>query len=550
MRISTILTLAISVQAAYAYLKLDYKKERRELNVFANKRRQLTKRNKFQLNLDNFEIFCSTTLQIGSNGDEVVALVDTGSSDLWVMGGNVECFFSVNKRDTEEAFGANEIVVREDSDLPESTSDAGTFPTRSSTSRTASRRTTATSETSTASPTLSRTASRTARTASRTSRTSRTRSIYSATLCTQEGTFSTAGSDSFQLNETAPAFTLEYDGGSEVTGVYGVDQVKLQNITIRQLSFAVVERSSFAISILGIGLTDSQSTNVYNESKNPYTYENLPQRLKSEGIIKRNMYSIFLSQPEAEAGTILFGAVDKAKFEGELLVKPLVFTDEVNRNEPTRFAIELSEIEIINGSETTSVSRPSKGAILATGESYSNFPNFYIDQLAEQIPSAIYDDRLEMYEIDCEESGYNVLFGFNGTSIEVPFEEMIVRNYTKSGGCYLGVFPSAGPYFVLGDIFLKYAYVAFDLEAKAIGIAPVRNTTEEDIEIAIDGIPKSREYDETNDDEENNSDENTNSDDENTNGEEDETTAGDNTNALVPSTLWVSVFVVSILIVA
>lgn len=46
--------------------------------------------------------------------------------------------------------------------------------------------------------------------------------------------------------------------------------------------------------------------------------------LKSYGKIEKMAYSLFLNEPEAHFGSILFGAVDKNKYSGQLYTLPML----------------------------------------------------------------------------------------------------------------------------------------------------------------------------------------------------------------------------------
>lgn len=369
--------------------------------------------------------------------------------------------------------------------------------------------------------------------------------------CTPGGGFSTTASDSFQVNDTDHKFTAV--NGTVLDTVWGMDKVQFGNITIDQLSFSVFEATNPTAGTLGLGLPELEATNFKNSTPGPYTpytYENFPQKLISEGIIERNMYSVYLSNSEYGEGTILFGGLDRAKIDGKLLVKPLAFTDETERfDEPIRLAIELNTIDIMNGSDTNSISLFSVGTTLETAMEHSYFPSEYIEKLVEEIPSAQLNSLYKFYEIDCEESGYNILFGFDTMSINVPIEEFVTEGILFPDACLLGLLPSDEDFFRLGGNFLTHAYVAFDLEGRSIGIAPLITTTEEDIEELPDGLLRSVSSDETTTGEESEttgdeSSETSTGNGNDENDDEDETTA-DGSAALLPSRFWVFVFVAS-----
>ena len=57
------------------------------------------------MTLTNKQTFYMATLKIGSNEDENRVLVDTGSSDLWVMSHDLKCVSAPNSKRNERSFG-------------------------------------------------------------------------------------------------------------------------------------------------------------------------------------------------------------------------------------------------------------------------------------------------------------------------------------------------------------------------------------------------------------------------------------------------------------
>lgn len=75
-------------------LKIDFEvargNDKRDLAI-SDEMPYVMKRNSLEMELQNRKTFYLTTLKIGSNEDEVRVLMDTGSSDLWVMSHDLIC---------------------------------------------------------------------------------------------------------------------------------------------------------------------------------------------------------------------------------------------------------------------------------------------------------------------------------------------------------------------------------------------------------------------------------------------------------------------------
>ncbi|CAJ2513081.1 Uu.00g012000.m01.CDS01 [Anthostomella pinea] len=88
------------------------------------------------------------------------------------------------------------------------------------------------------------------------------------------------------------------------------DNVKLGDSAITNFSMAVAYNvSNFIVPALGLAWDLSQSD---SES------HNLVLHMFSQGLIPTPAYSIWLDKQENPAGEVLFGAIDKAKYEGDL----------------------------------------------------------------------------------------------------------------------------------------------------------------------------------------------------------------------------------------
>lgn len=62
----------------------------------------------------------------------------------------------------------------------------------------------------------------------------------------------------------------------------------------------------------------SNMNNTYATSSSEIEYDTFLDRLVKEGIIERNIFSLYLNNPNALSGSVLFGGVDYAKIDGTL----------------------------------------------------------------------------------------------------------------------------------------------------------------------------------------------------------------------------------------
>jgi hypothetical protein len=163
----------------------------------------------------------------------------------------------------------------------------------------------------------------------------------------------------------------------------------------------------------------------------------------------------------------LFGGYDTTRFSGQLVTMPtLPDADGTVRH----FQVSLSSLSGIYNGQTTSLTSStflSVPALLDSGTSLIWLPS------AAYAPVAKWFGAYADGTIDCDlaqESG-SVSFGFAGISITVPFSELALFDATTQT-CTFGFYDAgADAGWVLGDAFLRSAYVYYDLGNNQIGLA-------------------------------------------------------------------------------
>lgn len=117
---------------------------------------------------------------------------------------------------------------------------------------------------------------------------------------------------------------------------------------------------------------------------------------------------------------------------------------------------------------STTYSNSSLPVLLDTGTTLSYLPSSIISKFARDFNATTHSDGT--LEVDCSvASEYGTVdFKFDGETIQVPFQEFIVE---VGRSCYVGALPSDAMLPVLGDSFLRSAYVIFDIDNSAIYLA-------------------------------------------------------------------------------
>lgn len=228
-----------------------------------------------------------------------------------------------------------------------------------------------------------------------------------------------------------------------------------------------------------------------------------------------NSYVLYLAHnfTEAASGSILFGGTDTSKYSGNLASIAIYPEQGSESGTITSFNVQLTSLSVTTPSGTTNIqfapmyapsppsSPPTKltrssGAILDSGTASSALPDAIVAQLYS-VTGAVWNAEFGVAAVLCSARSIpgNFTFGFagpNGPRISVPIAQFIIpgvlggmtvnSSYTtfefphaspSDTLCVVDVLPSSSfqGTVLLGDAFLRSAYVVFDLANNRIGIA-------------------------------------------------------------------------------
>jgi elongation factor G len=193
----------------------------------------------------------------------------------------------------------------------------------------------------------------------------------------------------------------------------------------------------------------------------------------------------------------LFGGIDTEKYEGELTRIDIYPTTE---NIFTAFVVALTSLEATSpsGEDTLTTREFPIPVVLDSGTTMSYLPTDLANQVWQEV-GAVWSRRFSVAVIPCDmqNSKGHFSFGFAGPSgpqIRVGMGELVLDlssgrpgvlgsgKYEGQNICTFGVQNfTTGPY-LLGDTFLRSAYVVYDLVNNQIGLAATDfNSTDSNI---------------------------------------------------------------------
>jgi hypothetical protein len=342
--------------------------------------------------------------------------------------------------------------------------------------------------------------------------------------CNISGSYDPGSSSTYAY--VSSDFNISYADGTGAVGDYATDILHIGGATIKNLQFGIgytstssgkstpvwdwgnfrsactysapVQRTN-AISlgvegVLGIGYPSNEvQVGRYGQD----AYPNLPRAMVDQGLIKSNAYSLWLNDLESNTGSILFGGVNTAKYVGELQTLPI---QKVNGGY-SEFVIALTGVAFESDSHHRTYSSDALPAavLLDSGSSLTYLP--------DPIVEGIYGDLNVAYEpssgvgyLPCNLAGKNVkiTYTFSSPKITVTIDELLLdagdlRFRDGARACIFGIVPAGDSTAVLGDTFLRSAYVVYDIANNEISIANTNfNSTKDrilEIGVGTDSVP-------------------------------------------------------------
>jgi len=301
--------------------------------------------------------------------------------------------------------------------------------------------------------------------------------------CAISGTYAPNSSSTYEYVNSL--FNISYVDGSGSSGDYVTDVFRIGGASLQNQQLGVGYVSSSEEGILGIGYPTNEAILQY--SRQPYV--NVPQHMMQSGLINTNAYSLWLNDLDASKGSILFGGVNTEKYTGSLQTLPIIAEQGVY----AEFIIALTGVGY-NGQENSIASNLNTAALLDSGSSLMYLPNDVTASIY-RMTGAKYNQDYGAAFIDCN-MRYNdttIDFTFSSPTIRVSMSELVlVMGYQgRNPICILGIAPADGTTPVLGDTFLRSAYVVYDITNNEISLAQTNfNSTGSNIlEITNSSIP-------------------------------------------------------------
>lgn len=293
--------------------------------------------------------------------------------------------------------------------------------------------------------------------------------------CSASGTYDANSSSTYQYIDSQ--FNISYVDGSGSYGDYVSDNVQFGGVTLENQQFGIGYTSSSQEGIIGIGYPINEVAVATNGGR---SYPNVPQNLMQNGHINSNAYSLWLNDLDASTGSILFGGVNSAKYTGELQTLPIIREQGVY----AEFIIALTGVGM-NGNQGSIAKNIATPALLDSGSSLMYLPDDIATSIYKSV-GAQYDESQGAAFVDCSlaNSDDTIDFTFSSPTIRVGMNELVIVAGIDGGNpvCILGIGPAGDSTPVLGDTFIRSAYIVYDMTNNEISLAQTNfNSTENSI---------------------------------------------------------------------
>lgn len=291
-------------------------------------------------------------------------------------------------------------------------------------------------------------------------------------------------------------FNITYLDRRNALGDYISDDFTVAGITVKDLQLGLATKAPRGTGIMGIGYSASVAT--LNE------YPNIIDQLVLQNRITVKAYSLYLNDRRSSSGSILFGGIDTGKFIGPLAILPILRPAD-GEGQHIAFAVSLTGVGARHTDGSKADFNPSLfqsavvPAILDSGSTLSYLPANLTAPLYKHLGAVFERLYTNMTFVDCRlltsDPDLEISFSFHGgATVRVPVTEVVLDVLAPlhqvllassfpgfERACLFGIQSTASipdskalqetTFSLLGDTFLRSAYVVYDLDHHQIGIA-------------------------------------------------------------------------------
>jgi hypothetical protein len=187
-------------------------------------------------------------------------------------------------------------------------------------------------------------------------------------------------------------------------------------------------------------------------------YRNFIDELSAQNATRVKAFTVALGSKDEQEGIIVFGGVDTSRFAGTLARLPIIPAAQSPDQVP-RYWVSMQSLTLTSPSgKKTNYANSNIPVFLDSGATMTLLPASLARAVAQDFGSTGVDSN-GFYEVSCDLENVNgtLDFAFAGTTIRVPYRELIRYVAGSPPTCFLGISPS-DDFTLLGDTFMRSAY--------------------------------------------------------------------------------------------
>ncbi|KAH8896865.1 acid protease [Thozetella sp. PMI_491] len=256
-------------------------------------------------------------------------------------------------------------------------------------------------------------------------------------------------------------------GLGSVRFTYYTDYVTSGSAKIKGQQFGVAYQNvASPFGVLGVGPITSPSE---------VQYDRFITTLAKQGITQSRAFSLDL-RDYTDNGTIIFGGIDTKKYTGSLAKLPIA------SGSGNRYYLTLGTVGVTRADGSASqLGSVNAAALLDSGTTVSFLPTAIVAGLVREFGGGTFISSVGSYRLtDCSsvpKSG-TLDYTFGTKVIKVPYNDFVWAS-SATGYCYMDIIEIARlpslTFPILGDAFLRAAYVVYDQDNNNIHIAQAAN---------------------------------------------------------------------------
>ena len=283
--------------------------------------------------------------------------------------------------------------------------------------------------------------------------------------------------------DTLPTvFNITYVDGTGSSGIYFTDTLGIGDVSLKAVEMALANVTTIGNGIMGISFALDEA--VCNVPGNCATYPTVLDQMVTQGQINSHAFSLWLNDLDASTGTVLFGGIDVNAYHPPLL--PVPIERDSSSNIYSSFSVSFTGFTITSDGNINASFTPSnfnETVVLDSGTTLTYVPDSLFALIQAQF-GIVNDTGLGLYVYDgtmnLDQTTLDFQFGgSSGPIIHAPMREFLVPLRSDNGSqavsngnlvYYFGILPGGNNY-LLGDSFLRNAYVVYDLDNLVISLA-------------------------------------------------------------------------------